>query len=131
MQCPTDGTTLTMSERSGIEIDYCPQCRGVWLDRGELDKIIERAATEQGAWANPPAQPQAAPAPRYAASAATAATATAPSRASARSPGSASCSTDLGTTSCEVVAIATTSYDVLRIVRLPGPGTGSRQRGAH
>ena len=62
MQCPTDGTTLVMSERSGIEIDYCPQCRGVWLDRGELDKIIERpAATEQGAWANPPAQPQAAP----------------------------------------------------------------------
>ena len=68
MQCPTDGTTLMMSERSGIEIDYCPQCRGVWLDRGELDKIIERAASEQGAWANPPAQPQAAPAPRYAAS---------------------------------------------------------------
>ena len=63
MQCPTDGTTLTMSERSGIEIDYCPQCRGVWLDRGELDKIIERAASEQGAWANPPAQPQSAPAP--------------------------------------------------------------------
>ena len=68
MQCPTDGTTLTMSERSGIEIDYCPQCRGVWLDRGELDKIIERAASEQGAWANPPAQPQAAHAPRYTAS---------------------------------------------------------------
>ena len=43
MQCPTDGTVLTMSERSGIEIDYCPQCRGVWLDRGELDKIIDRA----------------------------------------------------------------------------------------
>ncbi len=57
MQCPTDGTTLVMSERSGIEIDYCPQCRGVWLDRGELDKIIERSATEQGAWANPPAAP--------------------------------------------------------------------------
>jgi Zn-finger nucleic acid-binding protein len=68
MQCPTDGTTLVMSERSGIEIDYCPQCRGVWLDRGELDKIVERAASEQGAWANPPAQPQSAPAPRYAAS---------------------------------------------------------------
>ena len=70
MQCPTDGTTLVMSERSGIEIDYCPQCRGVWLDRGELDKIIERAAGEQpgGAWANPPAQPQSAPAPRYATS---------------------------------------------------------------
>ena len=47
MQCPTDGTTLTMSERSGIEIDYCPQCRGVWLDRGELDKIIERSLTQQ------------------------------------------------------------------------------------
>jgi uncharacterized protein len=44
MQCPTDSTTLVMSERSGIEIDYCPTCRGVWLDRGELDKIIERSA---------------------------------------------------------------------------------------
>ncbi len=44
MQCPADGSTLVMSERSGIEIDYCPQCRGVWLDRGELDKIIERSA---------------------------------------------------------------------------------------
>jgi uncharacterized protein len=43
MQCPTDGSTLVMSERSGVEIDYCPQCRGVWLDRGELDKIVERA----------------------------------------------------------------------------------------
>ena len=46
MQCPTDGTTLVMSERSGIEIDYCPSCRGVWLDRGELDKIIERSMTQ-------------------------------------------------------------------------------------
>ncbi len=44
MSCPVDGTTLVMSERSGIEIDYCPTCRGVWLDRGELDKIIERNA---------------------------------------------------------------------------------------
>jgi Zn-finger nucleic acid-binding protein len=44
MQCPTDSTTLVMSERSGIEIDYCPSCRGVWLDRGELDKIVERSA---------------------------------------------------------------------------------------
>ena len=43
MDCPIDGTQLTMSERQGIEIDYCPKCRGVWLDRGELDKIIERA----------------------------------------------------------------------------------------
>ncbi|WP_067441661.1 TFIIB-type zinc ribbon-containing protein [Nocardioides jensenii] len=46
MQCPTDGATLVMSERSGIEIDYCPTCRGVWLDRGELDKIIERSMTQ-------------------------------------------------------------------------------------
>ena len=45
-----------MSERSGIEIDYCPSCRGVWLDRGELDKIIERSLTHQAAPA--PAQPQ-------------------------------------------------------------------------
>jgi hypothetical protein len=36
-----------MSERQGVEIDYCPQCRGVWLDRGELDKIMERVVTEQ------------------------------------------------------------------------------------
>ena len=60
MQCPTDGTTLTMSERSGIEIDYCPSCRGVWLDRGELDKIIERSLAHQ-APAPAPAQPQQAP----------------------------------------------------------------------
>jgi len=58
MQCPTDGTTLTMSERSGIEIDYCPSCRGVWLDRGELDKIIERSLTVQApATAPAPAAP--------------------------------------------------------------------------
>lgn len=44
MKCPVDGETLVMTERSGVEIDYCPKCRGVWLDRGELDKIIERAA---------------------------------------------------------------------------------------
>lgn len=44
MQCPLDGTELVMTDRSGVEIDYCPQCRGVWLDRGELDKIIERSA---------------------------------------------------------------------------------------
>ena len=42
MKCPNDQTTLLISDRSGIEIDYCPECRGVWLDRGELDKIIER-----------------------------------------------------------------------------------------
>jgi Zn-finger nucleic acid-binding protein len=42
MQCPIDGTTLQIAERQGVEIDFCPQCRGVWLDRGELDKIIDR-----------------------------------------------------------------------------------------
>lgn len=57
MQCPNDGAVLVMSERSGIEIDYCPTCRGVWLDRGELDKIIERAAGDFGA---APAAPAAA-----------------------------------------------------------------------
>ena len=44
MQCPNDGQPLAMTTREGIEIDYCPTCRGVWLDRGELDKIIERSA---------------------------------------------------------------------------------------
>lgn len=44
MKCPVDGETLVMTDRSGVEIDYCPTCRGVWLDRGELDKIIERTA---------------------------------------------------------------------------------------
>ena len=44
MPCPIDGTALVPNERQGIEIDYCPTCRGVWLDRGELDKIIERSA---------------------------------------------------------------------------------------
>ena len=44
MKCPIDNAELVMTDRQGIEIDYCPQCRGVWLDRGELDKIIERSA---------------------------------------------------------------------------------------
>ena len=55
MACPVDGATLVMSERSGIEIDYCPTCRGVWLDRGELDKIIERNAADSAPL--PSAQP--------------------------------------------------------------------------
>jgi len=46
MKCPNDESTLVMSERSGVEIDYCPDCRGVWLDRGELDKILDRALAE-------------------------------------------------------------------------------------
>ena len=57
MLCPADQTPLTMSERSGIEIDYCPTCRGVWLDRGELDKIIERSTADQPQAAPPPQQP--------------------------------------------------------------------------
>ena len=44
MQCPVDGTVLAMADRQGVEVDYCPQCRGVWLDRGELDKLIAREA---------------------------------------------------------------------------------------
>jgi len=44
MKCPVCSIELTISERLGIEIDYCPKCRGIWLDRGELDKIIERSA---------------------------------------------------------------------------------------
>lgn len=48
MQCPVCETTrLAIAERQGIEIDYCPECRGVWLDRGELDKIIERSVGAQ------------------------------------------------------------------------------------
>jgi uncharacterized protein len=58
MRCPVDNETLVMADRGGVEIDYCPKCRGVWLDRGELDKIIERAA---GAPSFPAATPVAAP----------------------------------------------------------------------
>ena len=46
MKCPVCSNELRMTERQGVEIDYCAQCRGVWLDRGELDKIIERSSTE-------------------------------------------------------------------------------------
>jgi Zn-finger nucleic acid-binding protein len=45
MKCPNDGTTLMMSERAGVQIDYCPECRGVWLERGALDRIIERGGS--------------------------------------------------------------------------------------
>lgn len=48
MQCPVcPDTALMMSDRQGVEIDYCPKCRGVWLDRGELDKLIERSAAQE------------------------------------------------------------------------------------
>jgi Zn-finger nucleic acid-binding protein len=68
MKCPIDNADLVMAERQGIEIDYCPKCRGVWLDRGELDKIIERASanapqqpasfTPSQPQSNPPSHPQ-------------------------------------------------------------------------
>lgn len=46
MKCPScPDTTLVMTDRQGVEIDYCPACRGIWLDRGELDKLLDRAAT--------------------------------------------------------------------------------------
>lgn len=55
MKCPTcTDTPLVMAERQGVEIDYCPACRGIWLDRGELDKLLDRAAASA---------PQPAPAP--------------------------------------------------------------------
>lgn len=57
MNCPHCRTTLLMSERQGVEIDYCPDCRGVWLDRGELDKIIQRNATEAAGVPVAPAPP--------------------------------------------------------------------------
>lgn len=64
MQCPVCTTqTLQMAERHGIEIDYCPGCRGVWLDRGELDKIIERAGAAVPPSAPVQAAPQVAPPP--------------------------------------------------------------------
>ena len=59
MLCPIDQTELTIADRQGVEIDYCPRCRGVWLDRGELDKIIERAPAGPAGYA--PAQYAGAP----------------------------------------------------------------------
>ena len=66
MKCPIDSADLVMTERQGIEVDYCPKCRGIWLDRGELDKIIERseAASPRSSFTSqlqagpPPAPPQ-------------------------------------------------------------------------
>ncbi len=63
--CPTCRVSLVMSERSGIEIDYCPQCRGIWLDRGELDKIIERSARESAPAPQPQQQAYAQPQTSY------------------------------------------------------------------
>lgn len=62
MLCPVCREALVMSERQNIEIDYCPKCRGVWLDRGELDKIIERSAPESAPEAAPRGRPAQTPA---------------------------------------------------------------------
>lgn len=50
MKCPNCNETLVMADRQGVEIDYCPNCRGVWLDKGELDKIIERSASYESGY---------------------------------------------------------------------------------
>ncbi|MCS7190478.1 MAG: zf-TFIIB domain-containing protein [Fimbriimonadales bacterium] len=75
MKCPVCNIELQMAVRSGIEIDYCPNCRGVWLDRGELDKIIERHVQEMQGMARsapptyapepPPYRPAPHPKPYY------------------------------------------------------------------
>ena len=67
MLCPVCRVDLMISDRQGIEIDYCPKCRGVWLDRGELDKIIERNASHERPEQSAPAQyrPSERPAPGY------------------------------------------------------------------
>ena len=59
MRCPNcNDTSLVMSDRQGVEIDYCPQCRGVWLDRGELDKLIERSMAATPSPVSQPLQQQ-------------------------------------------------------------------------
>jgi Zn-finger nucleic acid-binding protein len=55
--CPVCRVNLVLAERQNVEIDYCPQCRGVWLDRGEIDKIVERSFDQRaprGAWEERP-----------------------------------------------------------------------------
>jgi Zn-finger nucleic acid-binding protein len=61
--CPIDNTNLVITDRQGVEIDYCPMCRGVWLDRGELDKIIERLTFQ--APTTPGREPEDYQGPRY------------------------------------------------------------------
>lgn len=62
MQCPVCNENLLMSERQGVEIDYCPKCRGIWLDRGELDKLL--SLSEQNSSGSAPRNPQEHRAPR-------------------------------------------------------------------
>ncbi|MGV3478450.1 MAG: zf-TFIIB domain-containing protein [Sphingobium sp.] len=64
MLCPVCKVGLAMSDRQGIEIDYCPQCRGIWLDRGELDKIIERSTADVAPAARPQQQQYQQPQPQ-------------------------------------------------------------------
>jgi Zn-finger nucleic acid-binding protein len=73
MKCPICAVDLVMTDRQGVEIDYCPKCRGVWLDRGEIDKIIERSAALEAKAVpapqpapQPPPQPAGFAAPAYA-----------------------------------------------------------------
>jgi uncharacterized protein len=63
MQCPVDQTVLQMTDRQGVEIDYCPTCRGVWLDRGELDKIIEKSEAQAAPAPGPRPAPTPSPGP--------------------------------------------------------------------
>jgi Zn-finger nucleic acid-binding protein len=67
MKCPVCDVTLSISSREGVEIDFCPQCRGVWLDRGELDKVIERASAAMAPAAPPAGRDESRdrPPPRY------------------------------------------------------------------
>jgi uncharacterized protein len=59
MKCPVcTGVDLKIADRQGVELDYCPECRGVWLDRGELDKIIERSDTQTSSYFQSQPQPQ-------------------------------------------------------------------------
>jgi Zn-finger nucleic acid-binding protein len=58
MLCPVCRTGLALSDRGGVEIDYCPSCRGVWLDRGELDKIIERTGSSQSPYGSDLREPR-------------------------------------------------------------------------
>ena len=57
MLCPVCGVALVMAEKQGVEIDYCPKCRGIWLDRGEIEKIVERSLEREMPRSDPRATP--------------------------------------------------------------------------
>ena len=121
MQCPNDGAVLTMSERSGIEIDYCPTCRGVWLDRGELDKIIERSLTQPGARARPRSSSRS----RRSSSSPTRRSGSPTTRRSARRAGSASCSTESPMEYVEIARAESERGELVLRERRPEDGPGS------